>query len=422
MAVEDAGRDARALAALGAPLPDANVAAEGAARDDRAGVKSGGETPSAFRGQSDGEEAAFPLDGGRFNLKLDKPVDLGPPGSVAAVANGALFRARGDELVALIASASTGQIARRVGKNETDAGGEESLASRAPPPAPTRTGYAYWVTQGKLVRRAFAHSTAPGAAVEALASDALDGTRVAAETVLVGGPGGARRDVAVYIARPEKQNDERTARLWIEGEGSSALSSDGSGASNVALVPSRSGLVAIMLDARSAMSPVHARTILVREKGPAELGPDVVVFVGPSPEGRTELAATTGNDGPVAFLPFAPNTSSFGLASLSIGHEPHLDAKVQWRMYPNGLDPAPVAAAELCGRTWVAYVRPAEALPGSPHVLLLAPVVSGVFGPEISAAQGFDFATVSLAPRDEGGAWLVWVGNGRSFMRAVRCG
>jgi hypothetical protein len=252
-----------------------------------------------------------------------------------------------------------------------------------------------------------------------LATDALDGTRVAAETVPAGGK---RREVAIYIARAEKKTDERRARLWVEGAGSTALSSDGSGASSVTLAPSDVGVVAVMLDARAAMSPVHARTIEVGESGPARLGPDVVVFVGPSPEGHTEVSAASSGEGPMAFIPFAQDTSSFGLASLLIGREPHLDAKVQWRMYPNGLEPAPVAGASLCGHTWVAYARPSGAAPAAPHVLVLAPVERGAFGPELTAAQGFDFMSVSLAPREDGGAWLAWVGNGRSWIRAIRCG
>jgi hypothetical protein len=170
------------------------------------------------------------------------------------------------------------------------------------------------------------------------------------------------------------------------------------------------------------MSPVHARTIDVAETGPARLGPDVVVFVGPSPEGHSEVAAAPSPEGPVAFIPFAPNISSFGLSSLLIGKEPHLDAAVRWRMYPNGIEPAPVAGALLCGWTWVAYARPSAAGPASPHLLVLAPVEKGALGPELPAAQGFDFMSVSLAPRADGGGWLTWVGNGRSWIRAIRCG
>jgi hypothetical protein len=368
------------------------------------------------------DDAPFPVDAGKVVLKLDKPIDLGPAGAVVATPIGALFRTPADDLVGVLLGASPSSVPKRVGRGEDGADGasEQGLASRALPPAFTRGSYAYWITHGKLVRRAFSFSPGiPPGALEVLATDALDGTRVVAETVVAGG---RRREIAVYIARAEKKTDERAARIWLEGAGSAPLSSDGSGASSVALAVSDPGLVAVMLDLRAAMSPVHARTIEVGESGPARLGPDVVVFVGPSPEGRPEVAAAPSGEGPIAFIPFPQDILSFGLSSLVIGREPHLDAKVQWRMYPNGLEPAPVAAAMLCGRTWVAYARPSAPAPASTHVLALAPVEKGSFGPELTAAQGFDFMSVSLATREDGGALLTWVGNGRSWIRAVRCG
>ena len=366
-----------------------------------------------------GHDPPFPVDAGKLGLKLDKAFDLGPAGAITATPAGALFRTRGDDLAGFQLGASPSSIPQRVGRVD-EAAGEEALASRAVPAAFTRGAYAYWVTGGKLVRRAFSFSAGiPPAPLEVLAGDALDGTRVAAETVAAGG---RRREVAIYIARAEKKDDEHRAHIWVEGAGSAPLSSDGSGALSVALAVSEGGLVAVMLDLRSAMSPVHARTIEVAATGPARLGPDVVVFVGPSPEGRVEVGAAPSSEGPIAFIPFPPDPRSFGLASLLIGREPHLDAKVQWRMYPNGLEPAPVAAAALCGRTWVAYARPSASGSASPHMLALAPLEKGTFGPEVTAAQGFDFLSVSLSPRDDGGAWLAWVSNGRSWIRAVRCG
>jgi hypothetical protein len=399
------------------------------ATGEESGVRS---LPSALRAQrADAVATAGQVNGdfgpaasapaGKLALKLDKPIDLGPAGAAVATPMGVLFRTRTDDLLGFLLGASPSIPPKRVGPGEegADAASDEALVARGPSAAFTRGSYAYWVTRGNLVRRAFAFSTGAAGPLEVLATDALDGARVAAETAAAGS---RRRDVAIYIARAQKQSDERAARIWVEGAGTAPLSSEGSGASSVALAPSHTGLVAVMLDLRSAMSPVHARTIELGENGPARLGPDVVVYVGPSPEGRSEVVAAPSSEGPIAFIPFAQNTSSFGLSSLLIGGEPHLDANVQWRMYPNGIDPAPVAAAALCGRTWVAYARPSAAAPASPHVLALAPLEKGAFGPELTAAQGFEFVSVSLAARDDGGAWLTWVGNGRSWVRAVRCG
>jgi hypothetical protein len=407
-----------------APPIAASADAGSAAVASVAGKTDGGAGPAASalpsRASASGE-TPFPRGAGRTTVKLDKPVDLGPAGSVVATSSGAIFRTRGDELVGFTAAGSPAAPKRVGPAAEKGAPSEEALASRAPSPAFTSGSFAYWVSHGRLVRRTWGAAGNAPSTLEVLATDALDGARVAATSLTVEGSQ-KRRDVAIYIARAENEKAERTARIWTEGAGPSLLSSEGSGASSVAVAPSGHGAVAVMLDARAAMSPVHARTIDVGDTGHARLGTDVVVFIGPSPEGHLEVVAAPGSDGPVAFIPFPTDTSSFGLASIEVGSEPHLDAKAQWRMYPNGIDPAPVAAASICGRTWIAYARPAAAPPATEQVLALAPMEKGTFGPEQTAAKGFDFNAVSLAPRDDGGAWLVWVANGRTFLCAVRCG
>jgi len=360
------------------------------------------------------------VDGGA-GLKLDRPSDLGPAGSLAVAARGAVLRTRADELVLMPLDALLADPHKKIGPaDDQDAAAEEALASRAPPPALTRS-HAYWVSGGKLVRRPLRwQGGSPGGALEVLAGGAEGGTRVSADSAVPGG-GGAARDVVIYIAQAASEKDERQAKLWTEGTGVGPFSSDGSGASSVALARAGGRTVGISLDARSAMSPVHARTIDVGSAGAPRLGPDVVLLVGPSPEGHTEIAAASGRDGPIALVPFARDTTSFGLASIFVGDEPHLDAPVHWSMYPNGIEPAPVAAAVFCGHTWAAYARPSAATPNAQTVLVLAPVDRGAFGTEIIAGQGFDFTTIAMAARDDGGAWLAWVGNGRSWVRGIRC-
>ncbi len=351
-------------------------------------------------------------------IKLENPIDLGSPGALVATDRGVIFRTGADELTGIpLAEApprTRGKNARlRDGPGE---GAERTSTLRGPPLAFTRSSHAYWVTRGKLVRRAFSWGDAGGGPLEVLASDAQDGGRVAAVTVLAEGASG--RDVVLYIAHTP---DQRIARAWIEGAGIVAVSSEGSGASSVAIAKTPTSLVAISLDARAAMSPLHARTIEVGPQGPPRLGPDVVVFVGPPPESHTEVAAAPSHDGPLAFIPFARDTFSFGLASLLIGNQPHLDAPVQWNMYAGGIDPAPVDSAVFCQRTWTAYARPSDADAGSPSLLELSPIENGAFGREITAGQGFDFLLISMAARGDGGAWLAWVGNGRSWVRGVKC-
>jgi hypothetical protein len=355
-------------------------------------------------------ETAFTSSGDGGALKLDRPRDLAPAGSFAVAGTRAIFRTKSDELTALPLDPKSTDI-----HDEPAA----STLSSGPPPALTRT-HAYWISQSRLVRRSLPSGQgAPDRKMEVLAQGALDGARVVAG--LLTPPGGAPREVSIYIAQAENEKDDRRARIWVEGAQAAPFSADGSGASSLALVVAGGAARGVSLDARSAMSPLHARSIEVGAQGAPRLGPDVVVFVGPSPEGQVEIAAAWGPDGLTVLAPFSRHTSSFGLASLFVGDEPHVDAPVHWSMYPNGIEPAPVAAAAFCGRTWAAFARPSGPSPGAIAELVLAPIDHGVFGPEIITGQGSDFTMVSLVPRDEGGAWLAWIGNGRSWARGIRC-
>jgi hypothetical protein len=348
------------------------------------------------------------VDGGA--LRLDRPRDLAPAGSFAVAGARAIFRTKSDELIALPLDPKSSDA-----RDEPAA----STLSSGPPPAVTRS-HAYWISQSRLVRQSLpSGGGAPGRTVEALAEGALDGTRVVA--ALLSSSEGGSRETAIYIAQAENEKEDRRAKIWVDGAQATPFSADGSGASSLTLVVAGGVARGVSLDARSAMSPLHARSIEVGARGVPRLGPDVVVFVGPSPEGHVEIAAASGPDGLTVLAPFSRDTSSFGLASLFVGDEPHVDVPVHWSMYPNGIEPAPVAAAAFCGRAWAAFARPSGPTAGAIAELVLAPIDHGAFGPEIITGQGSDFTMVSLVPRDEGGAWLAWIGNGRSWVRGIRC-
>src|SRR6266542_2970530 len=115
-------------------------------------------------------------------IKLENPIDLGSPGALVATDRGVIFRTGSDELTGIpLAEApprTRGKNARlRDGPGE---GAERTSTLRGPPLAFTRSSHAYWVTRGKLVRRAFSWGDAGGGPLEVLASDAQDGVRVAA--------------------------------------------------------------------------------------------------------------------------------------------------------------------------------------------------------------------------------------------------
>jgi hypothetical protein len=344
----------------------------------------------------DAAAAAAPTDGGASrSIRFEKPIEVGPAGATAAPSGGVVYRTKGDDLVMV-----------PIGRAAKPPADLESAEIAFDPPAMTASR-AYFISRGRLVSRSLAPAVGP---IETLASDALDGTYVAAASA-------GARDVVAYIARPAAAKADRRARLWVHGEARTYdLSEEGAGASGVALAGAAGRVWAVSFDERTAMSPLHVRTVDVPDSGPPRLGHDVVAWVGPACEVHTEIAMAAPGGDPVVLAPLPDGSAGFGLATIPIGREPHMDSVARYTRYPNGLDPAPVAAAELCGRAWVAYVRPKAAAPGSPNVLAVAPIEGGGLGDEIALAEAPRITSVSFA-----GGTLVWWADGRSWARTARC-
>ena len=266
-------------------------------------------------------------------------------------------------------------------------------------------GYAHWVSGGRLHRR-----RADGSGeLESLADDARDGARVAAAVVKGG-------TAVAYVARADSDGTSRV-KLWL-GQGRTLdLTVEGAGASSVALASVDGRLIAVSIDGRSAMTPLHARSISIDGPGPPELGPDVVAWVAGPAHAFTEVSAGSDGTSAWALLPIERDATHFGLATVPLGSEPHMDAEVAFLEYPNGIDLAPVATARLCGKPYVALARPAAAAPRSPQELVLAPIAGGETAVLANAAG---FAAVSLAAAP-GGGLVVYVADGRTWARGLEC-
>jgi hypothetical protein len=340
-------------------------------------------------------------------IVIDEPIELAPAGPAAADARGVVMVQKSDELVI---SARHGALSHDPHKRVADFALIKQPASDFFPvgksPLVLR-GKAYWVSQSRLVRAGL-----DGAPLEVLASDARPGTRVSGVD-LQGAPA-----FAVYVAGP-KPDDTPHARLWVEGAGTRELSPEGSAANSVAAAEGGGDLIAIAIDARSGMTPLHGRRVHFTGGNP-ELGPDVVMWVGSSAQQLTEVFAVDTPLGARALLPIERDVSHFGLALFEIGAEPHMDPKLSWRTYPNGIDLAPIAGAAFCGSSFVAYVRPLTAEPGASELLAIAEMTpEGLGAPEI-AARARGFANVSLA-RAENGAVLAYVADRITFATTLRC-
>ena len=97
--------------------------------------------------------------------------------------------------------------------------------------------------------------------------------------------------------------------------------------------------------------------------------------------------------------------------------KPRMDTEASFFDYPNGLDLAPAAAADVCGRAVLAFVRPTLAAPRSPAELVLSEPASGRTV-RVAEARGFASVSVSAAA---GGGLLAYVADGRTWAVGIGC-
>jgi hypothetical protein len=269
-------------------------------------------------------------------------------------------------------------------------------------------GFAYWVSQGRLVRRRF---TGPSA-LEVLASDARDGTRVSAAC------GAGQPAIVAYIARAGDRG-RLVARAWIDGITNVELTPEGAAANSVALATVKKGAVAITLEGRTAMTPLHARTVRV-VAGKPELGPDVVAWVGGSAQPLTEVDALATDGKVLALLAMERDVTNFGLVRITIGLPPTMNAPADWQLYPNGLDPAPLAVAQVCDAAVAIFARPSEVRPHAPQELVLARASTQALTDPAVLARARTIVDVSVAPLERG-ALVVYVADRRTMALTLDC-
>lgn len=263
------------------------------------------------------------------------------------------------------------------------------------------------------------HRSTRGAAEDRVVASSRVATRIAAAPI-----GGAHTALAYLASRQTSEGWVSEAWLALDDAPPLRVSDDGSGATGVALGQRGGAILALMIDARTALTAMHARTISYGN--PPRLGEDSVVFVGGPGDRRTRAAFSVAASGPSwAFLPIAKDVGSFGLAIVRIDDPPGVDEPVVWSMYPNGLDPAPIAAATSGAGspvTWVARVRPRSSEPSSPRVLELGRLVgAGVFATRGVLPTTGNPTDVGLAVDPFGALWLAWLDGGGSWIERLFC-
>jgi len=242
------------------------------------------------------------------------------------------------------------------------------------------------------------------------------GTHVAASLL-----GGAHPALAYLASRKTSEGWVSEAWLEVDDDAPLRLSEDGSGATAVDLGARGATLVALTIDARAALTAMHARPVAYQNG--ARLGEDAVVFVGGPGDRQTAGTVALPASGPGwGLLPIARDVADFGLAIVRLDDPPRVDEPTVWSMYPNGLDPASVAVAARGAGAWVARIRPQAAEPGSARVLEL-----GEVGPE-GAFTARDLIPTADLPGDlnlalgpHGDLWLAWVDSTGSWVERLAC-
>ncbi len=226
--------------------------------------------------------------------------------------------------------------------------------------------------------------------------------------------------VGFLNARMTPEGRLSEAFVKVDNSAPVRVSEDGNGATELVFVERASEVVVLLIDARRAMTPVHARVLTFA--GQLAVGPDVVVFVGGGADHQVSAALATSSSGTTFALMPTSTEHGFGLLSAKIESPPKLDAPTRFSVYPNGLDAAPIAATHGGASMYIARVRPLAAEPTSVKVLELGRLDGeGSFSPLglVNTTGSVVFAALELDR--EGGLWIYYTDAGGSWLERRAC-
>ena len=173
------------------------------------------------------------------------------------------------------------------------------------------------------------------------------------------------------------------------------------------------------------MTPVHARALAWKDVLPSaqlDVGADAVVFIGGGAEPHTGCALATSSSGAAFALVPTSAEMGFGMAAVRIGDPPAIDEKTVWSMYPNGLDPAPIAATTGASSIRVARVRPLEARPDSPRGVELGKLdENGAFTPYGMISTTGRVSDLAVATDSVGALWVYYTDAAGTWLERRTC-
>jgi hypothetical protein len=201
----------------------------------------------------------------------------------------------------------------------------------------------------------------------------------------------------------------RVAEVKLDDGPPVRLSDEGSGATYVEVVSRGETALAFTLDGRTAMTPAHVRVVRALD-GKASLSRDAVVFVGGPAERYTRGRIALSADGAAfAVVAVAHSVEGFGMAVIRLSDPPTEDEPVVWSMYPNGIDPAPIAVTRGVSPIRLARVRPSAPELGASLLLEVGELSPAAeFHPKCIIAEAAYIKDVDLDVDREGTMWLFW--------------
>jgi hypothetical protein len=260
------------------------------------------------------------------------------------------------------------------------------------------------------------HRTRRDGAGDTVVASSRTGSRISAVTLA-----GTHTALGYLASRQTTEGWVSEAWLAVDDETPVRLSDEGSGATSVMLAPRKASALALMVDARAALTALHVRPVSFEGRG--QIGEDVVVFVGGPGDRRSAATMALPSSGSAwALLPIARDIGTFGMAAVRVEEPAQVDEPVTWSMYPNGLDPAPVASVVQGAKTWVARARPQSPEPGGARVLEMGTVgPGGTFAPQDILATASKLTDVALAADRQGALWVAWLDATGSWLERVVC-
>ena len=248
------------------------------------------------------------------------------------------------------------------------------------------------------------HRTAALGQEGAVVAQARSGSPVTAAAI-----GGSHVLYAFLADRRTTEGAVTLAFAGIDDNVPVTLSEDGAGATFVTLAPRGEEVVAMYIDARRVLTPVHAR-VLTGTNGKLTRGPDAVLFVGSGTDARTQGVIAQGGPGSeLVLLALEKDEKEFGMAAVQLEEQPRDDARVTWSIYPTGIDHGQIAATQGAAPMRVLRVRPASAEPKAKKVLELGELdAAGVYKPSCPVAEGSKFVDPAITVDRQGAVWLAY--------------